>query len=166
MALVISVSAFAYHPSGWGVGVVGRFQIDWDNALGWAWGPMFSLKAPQMPIYWGMNMSFRPNGFTVGLTGDYNIIDEPLIENMGIGWYLGLGAYASILRFNHPTSWTSIRLGARFPVGFYMFPVNFLEVFLGLSPNLGVGIGFGNAPSPFNFPVVGLGFDMGIRFWL
>ena len=165
LALVMSVSAFAYHPSGWGVGIVGRFQIDWDNDFGWAWGPTFSLKAPQLPIYWGINMAFRQSGFSVGLTGDFHLFDESLNADLGIGWYLGLGAYVSILQYGQ-NDWTSLRFGARVPIGIYIFPVNFLEVFLGVAPSLGVGIGFGNAPSPFNFPSTGIGFDMGVRFWL
>ena len=165
LAVLISLGAFADHPSGWGVGVVGQGGFAWDGFAG-SGGAALSLKAPQLPIYWGLNLDIRQHGFGIGVTGDSYILDNTLVRNINFGWFLGLGAYAGFYSYGYePTYWTSIRGGVRVPVGIYILPVNFLELFLDLAPSLGVGFYFGDYPDAFHFPEGGIGADFGIRFW-
>ena len=158
----MSTSAFAYHTSGWGVGVAGRFNLDLDD-FGSAFGAALSLKAPQLPIYWGINLAFRQSGFNLNLTGDGYLFDETLAEKISLGWFLGLGAYAGTGIGNN--GYASTSFGVRTPVGIYMFPVNSLEIFLNLAPSLGVGFYFGDSPKRFRFPESDIGLDIGVRFW-
>ena len=165
LALVISAGAFAEHPPGWGVGIVGQGGFAWDD-FGRSGGAALSLKVPHLPVYWGINFEIRQHGLGIGVTGDQNIIDSTLVRETNFGWFLGLGAYASIYTYNYsPTYWTSMRAGARLPIGIYIFPVDFLEFFLDLAPSLGVGFYFGDYPDAFHFPEGGIGSDIGIRFW-
>jgi len=167
IALGISVGAFAVHPSGWGIGILGQGGFAWDGFAG-SGGAALSLKAPRVPIYWGINLDIRQHGFGLGVTGDSYIIDNTLVKEKDIdfGWFLGLGVYASFYSYNYQSSyWTSMRSGARVPIGIYILPVNFLEFFLDLAPSLGVGFYFGDYADAFHFPEGGIGADFGIRFW-
>jgi len=165
LAALISVNAFADHPSGWGVGLVGQGGFAWDGFAG-SGGAAFSLKAPRLPIYWGINLDIRQHGFGLGVTGDSYIIDETIVSKTNFGWFMGLGVYASFYSYNYQsTYWTSIRGGARVPIGIYVLPVDFLELFFDLAPSLGVGFYFGDYDDAFHFPEGGIGADFGIRFW-
>jgi len=69
LGLVLTISAaFADHPSGWGIGIMGRGG--WGYGHGGLGGTALSLKAP-MPVYWGINLDMGSNYFGLGLTGDY-----------------------------------------------------------------------------------------------
>jgi len=161
----LSVGVFAQHPSGWGVGVMGQYNLAWDG-FGGGGGAALSLKAPQLPIYWGLNLDIRSHTFGFSVTGDYYIIDNPILSDINLGWYLGLGGYVGLAHYSYKsTDWNSFRFGARLPVGIYILPVKFLEVFLDVAPSLGVGIYTGDYDDHFHFPEGGLGFDLGVRFW-
>jgi hypothetical protein len=166
LILALPVFAFAQHPSGWGIGVMGQYNMAWDG-FGRAPGAALSLKAPQLPIYWGANMELRGHGIGLSLTGDYYLIDKALSSYFG--WYFGIGAYAGFHSYNDESKserWTSIRGGLRAPIGIYIMPVRFFELFLDVAPSLGVGLYFGNySDERFKFPEGGLGGDVGIRFW-
>ena len=165
MTAAISVGAFANHPSGWGVGLVGQGGFAWDGFAG-SGGAAFSLKAPRFPLFWGINLDMREHGIGFGVTGDNYIFDNTLVSETNFGWFLGLGVYAGFHSNNYQsTYWTSIRGGARVPIGIYIFPANFLEIFFNLAPSLGVGFYFGDYPDAFHFPEGGAGADFGIRFW-
>jgi len=162
MILVISASTFAARPPGWAIGIVGQYDLAWDGFEG-APGVAFSLKIPQLPIYWGINLDLPRHGFGISLTGDRYFIES----GRDIGWFMGLGAYAGIFSYNQAqVEWHSLRVGARVPIGLYIFPTTFLEFFVNLAPNLGVGLYFGDYDDRFKFPEGGLGLDLGLRLWL
>jgi hypothetical protein len=163
LAALISVNAFAEHPSGWGVGLVGQGGLAWDG-FGATFGPALSLKMPQIPIYWGVNMSLRNSGFGVSVTGDGLVIDQTINSGLNLGWYLGLGVYAGVYSYSGSESGIFLRTGARAPIGIYIFPAEFLEVFFDAAPSLGLGIGIGSV-SGLEFPDGGIGADFGLRFW-
>jgi hypothetical protein len=164
LAMVFSVSAFAEHPSGWGVGLVGQYNLDWDG-FDRAWGGALSLKAPNVPVYWGINLNYRTNYFDFSLTGDYYLFDKTLVNEINFGWYLGVGAYAGFYYYGGDSNYYGLGAGARLPVGIYIIPVNFFEVFLDVAPCLGLGFNFGNE-FKIKIPAGGLGVDIGFRIWL
>ena len=158
----IATSAFAYHPSGWGIGIMARQQFEWDG-FGRSWGAALSLKAPQFPIYWGISTVFQQDAFRLNITGDRYLIDELVLEDINLGWNLGLGAYFGL---QSASGWGAVNFGGRVPIGLYIFPVHFLELFANLVPSVGVGIYYGDFPDRVRIPVGDLGFELGLRFWL
>jgi len=165
LSLLLSAGAFADHPSGWGIGIVGQYNLAWDGFDG-SPGLSLSLKAPQMPIYWGINVDLGKHLVGFNITGDYLIIDQPLVREVNLGWYLGLGGYVGFYKYSFETTdWVSLRAGARLPIGIYIVPVKFFEVFVDVAPSLGMGMYFGDYDDSFNFPEGGLGLDLGLRFW-
>ena len=163
MAVVISAGAFAEHPSGWGVGLVGQGGRGWGGDMGG--GPALSLKAPHSPVYWGINLGIRRNLFSVSVNGDFLLLDNTINRDLNLGWFFGLGAYAGIHNYkNDSESWIALQAGARAPVGIYFFPVKFLEIFFDLAPGLGLGVYLG-APGGIEFPEGGIDGEFGIRFW-
>jgi hypothetical protein len=166
LAVVLTAGAFADHPKGWGIGVEGQYNLAWDGFDG-AGGAALSLKAPGLPIFWGINLEIRNHLFGVSLTGDYYFIDELLVKNINFGWYFGFGLYGGMWRYDYGAAdWNSFRFGARLPIGLSWQPLKFLELFLDIAPSLGMGIYTGNYSDDFHFPEGGLGLDFGIRFWL
>ncbi|AEF80196.1 hypothetical protein [Leadbettera azotonutricia] len=164
------VGVFADHPSGWGVGLDVQLGGSWDKDYYGDPGARYalSLKAPQLPIFWGITLDINNNWFGIGITGDYYLIDKLLVKNIGLGWYLGLGGYVNVNIWDLPAdySWTSIGLGARLPIGLSWQPLDFLEVFLDFGPSLGLAFGLGDAyDDHIHFPDGGWAGDFGIRFW-
>jgi hypothetical protein len=90
----VSLSAstvFADHPNGLGVGVQGSWNISWVG--GGAGGASLSLKLPIIPVYWAVNMGFGVNNFSLGLSGDFYIIDSALVPAINLHWFGGLGGF-------------------------------------------------------------------------
>jgi hypothetical protein len=160
----MAVGAFAEHPSGWGIGIVGQSNFAWNGFTGYP-GAALSLKTPQKPIFWGINARIKNSFFGVSVTGDYYIIDKRLTPDINFGWYFGIGGYADFYHVGGDSSYNGLGVGARVPIGIYIIPVSFFEVFIDVAPSLGLGIKFGNE-SGLELPAGGLGADLGIRFWL
>jgi len=155
LTILVSAGAFAQRPDGWGLGLVGRSNFAWDGfGQSFWWG--LSLKAPQAPIYWGINLSMRSGFFGASVVGDYYLLDQVIASEVNFGWFMGLGGNVGI---NVYGSDTSVFVGGRIPIGVYIMPVEFFEVFLNIAPTLGLHI------NPFEFPTGFLGFDFGLRFW-
>jgi hypothetical protein len=179
LGLTLTVSAaFAGHPGGWGIGIMG--QGGWGYGEGMLGGAALSLKAPPVPVYWGVKATAGSNYFGLGLTGDYYIIDNNFKGSGGItpGWYLGVGGFLGFSAFNASAAeWTSLSLGVRVPIGLsLLIPVSSksFEIFAALSPNLGLGFWFWDSKysdywkihGRTNFGLVsGIGAEVGIRFW-
>ena len=169
LAIILAVGAFAEHPSGWGIGVVGQYNWEWDGFYG-AGGAALALKAPQYPIFWGINARLGLSYFNAGVTGDYYIVEGTIIDSLNFCWYVGLGGYANFYshfnNYNSNNNYTGVGLGARVPGGVYIMPLSFIEVFMDLAPSLGLGLKFRNSKVTPYFPSGSLGFDIGVRFWL
>ena len=161
---ILAIGAFAEHPGGWGIGIVGQSHF-FGNELAGNWGGALSLKAPQKPIFWGINARIKNNYFGVSVTGDYYLIDKRLIPDINFGWYLGIGGYAGFYHVGGDGNYNGLGVGARVPIGIYVFPVRFFEVFIDLAPSLGLGVNFGDEIG-LKIPAGGLGADLGVRFWL
>jgi hypothetical protein len=103
------------------------------------------------------------------VTGDYYFIDKPLVPEINLDWYLGLGGYAGmwIWKDNYRPSGAadgspdmSVTLGARLPIGLSWQPLDFLEVFMDVAPSLGLWV------IPLRFPDWDVHVDVGVRFWI
>jgi len=163
LGTILAGGVFAQHPGGWALGVGAQFGGTWQSSVTGQSLSVF-LKAPQLPIYWGIDLAlFQTNSFSLGVTGDYFLIDEIFVPEARLGWFLGLGGYFQFSTGTGGSSWTMIDFGVRLPIGIYIFPVDFLEIFLDIAPSLGfyTYVSGGSA--------VGLGGgwqgDFGIRFW-
>jgi len=161
LTVILAVGAFADHPSGWGIGVVGQSDFAWDGFAGHP-GAALSLKAPQLPIFWGINARIWSDVLGLNVTGDYYLIDKTLVPDVNFGWYFGLGGQVGFYHVGSGYNW--VEVGARAPIGIYIIPLSFLEVFLDVAPSLGLGVNFGNRTG-LEFPLGGIGADVGIRFW-
>jgi hypothetical protein len=163
LLVILAVSVFAEHPGGWGIGVVGQSNYDWDGFAGY-WGAALSLKAPQLPIFWGISARIANSYLGLNVTGDYYLLDQTIVRNGNLGWYLGLGGYAGFYH-NGDSNYNGLGVGARLPIGIYIIPLRFFEVFFDIAPSLGLGMNFGSKGG-LNLPAGGLGADLGVRFWL
>jgi opacity protein-like surface antigen len=161
-AILATGTAFADHPQGFGIGVVGGYFGGWESGRDYTGGAALSLKLSGLPIYWAVRLNFAGsfagmfnNYFGLNVSGDYYFMDRALIGNF-LHWYLGLGAYVSML-FTDPMY---IGVGARVPIGLSIQLFNFLEIFAELPLTLGVTVSPG-----FHFPDGGWGASVGVRLW-
>ena len=169
IAIVLSVvlaagTAFADHPGGWGVGVLGTFgwtHSDGGGVIGG--GAALSLKVPVLPIYWGVDLDFGDGYFGLGVTGDWYLIDANLIDTF-FGWYFGVGLFGGV-RIWDPGF--GLNVGGRLPIGLSLqFPVSSLtlEFFLAVVPRLGLGMIFVNDHSNADL-YFRVGGEFGFRLW-
>jgi hypothetical protein len=180
-AVIATGTAFADHPKGFGIGVVGNYSS-------WGFGGTsggLSLKLPSIPIYWAFNFGIDPDGFGLGITGDSYIVDKnisgPLHYFIGIGGYFTFYSYSqkySGYLYSYDYSYTWMYGGVRFPIGLSIQPVPLFEIFFDIAPSVGIGIysGYdykykiGTQEYKFSNPgTVGLGWgaplEVGIRLW-
>ena len=154
MMIVITVSAFADHPKGLGIGLVGGYYGGWQNKGYAHYG--LSLKVPKVPIFWGINLHITDSVFSLGVTGDKYFVDSKLLSEIKLNWYLGLGAYGGISFSEEP----SFTVGLRVPIGLSWQPVPIFELFLDIAPSLGFTI------NPIHFPSGGFPIEFGFRLWV
>ena len=166
-------TAFADHPDGWGIGLITGFHGGWvgETAAGVPIG--LSLKIPNIPVFWGLSFGFGSEFFDTRIMGDYYIFDSPLGEDLNLHWFLGVGGFFDIFRFSRSYfflgkySYTSVAFGARLPVGLSWQPKNFLELFLGITPGLGINIrGSGRVEKSGATFAVFWPIELGVRLWI
>ena len=173
VAILATGTAFADHPDGWGVGVVGGWGYNLDGAYG------LSLKIPSIPIYWAINLGLGSHYFGVGITGDYYVIDDALPVPT-LNWFLGVGGFFNFRSWSYKYdygdwSYTSMNFGVRVPIGLSWQPIDLIEVFLDVAPSLGLGIWGGYTEKysggtekkhdgEFRF-FFGLPVEIGLRLW-
>jgi hypothetical protein len=178
LVLILATGAvFADHPNGFGIGVVGSYG--WGRDLGAA----LSLKVPAIPVFWAINAEFdsrdNEDHFSIGISGDKYLIDSVLVKDIGLHWYVGLGAWGNFYSHTWTVltkeySSTSFGFGARLPIGLSWQPIPLLEVFLDFVPRLGVAFspevkddaGKVLQKGGADFPVFGFPIELGIRLWL
>jgi hypothetical protein len=148
-------AAFAEHPSGLGIGVVGGGG-GWNGGGGANFG--LSLKVPSVPIFWGINITPGGNFLGLGVTGDSYLIDDTLLgtDALDLGWFLGVGGIAHL---GLGDNYFGLDIGARLPIGLSL-QISIIEVFLDVAPTIGLAI----------VPRLGLYWDapveLGVRIWL
>ena len=136
VAIFAAGTAFADHPNGLGIGVVGGFSGGWSGGGGVP-GYGLSLKLPSMPIFWVANFSAWSDGFWLGLRGDNYRIDDALVDDF-LHWYFGLGGYGSVLI---SSNYTHFDIGVRVPIGLSLQLAQTFEFFIEFAPSIGVYIG-------------------------
>ena len=155
----LTSGAFAKHPGGWGLGIGYQGFERWEKGHNYGSGVSAFIKAPVVPVYWGLDFHFTGGWYKLQLSGDYYIFDKTLVKSVNFGWFLGAGA---CFGFTLEPS-RIIEFDIRIPTGFYIMPLDNLEIFLDVVPT----IGFDAMPQfrAFHFPGGGLHFDVGVRFW-
>jgi hypothetical protein len=157
LALAVgSAQVFADHPSdevgigvflGAGTGSVGRG----------VYNPSLSLKFPELPIFWGINVFLgSPTG--LGVSADYYLFDRDLIKDgsFDLDWHLGVGALGHLFFGNGGY----FALGARLPIGLSWHINKTFELFLDATPGIGLNFGGGN----FLYWIGGG--ELGLRVWV
>jgi hypothetical protein len=160
LLLIGGTAAFADHPDGLGIGVISGGSV---GLGGFGFGGVdLSLKLPDIPIYWGINLNFG-NYFGLGVSGDYFLIDDTFLSEgiVDLAWYLGVGAYANLVIGDE---YFGLAVGGRLPIGLSLqldaIPDVPLEIFLQAVPSIGLAV----LPDPdldFYVPL-----QAGIRIWL
>ncbi|MBU0936722.1 MAG: hypothetical protein KKI09_12645 [Spirochaetes bacterium] len=111
---------------------------------------MLSLKLAQVPFLMGVGFTLGQDVFSFGFTGDYWILNQPLVNF--IHYYLGPGFYIGYQN--------ALLVGGRFPFGLNVWPLKNLELFLEVAPTLAIRLS-----DPIVFPEFGLQGAFGLRFW-
>ena len=160
LGTILTSGVFADHPTGWGLGIMGRGGwLNENKHFGDASGGLaVSLKIPKIPIFWSIDLDFYHKGFGVGLSGDFYFVNVNLIETT-LGWYLGIGAFANLAFF----SGGAVAVGGRLPVGLSLqVPLSTIvfEMFLAVVPRLGAGMSGSSGDLYYN-----IGGELGVRFW-
>jgi hypothetical protein len=159
LLLVGGVAAFADHPSGLGIGVVGGSGFN-DGGMGGG-DVGLSLKIPSLPVYWGINLRIDSGVFGIGATGDYYLFDEDILNEgeLELGWFLGVGGFANVFIYDAVDD-IGISFGARLPIGLSL-QFNIFELFLDIAPSLGAYTFAGDFELDWR-----IGGELGFRVWL
>jgi hypothetical protein len=177
--VLCTAGVFAEHPDGWGIGIMGRGGYGWGaGTLG---GAALSLKAPGVPVFWGINLGLYSNYFGIGVSGDYYFIDSMIAPEIGLGWFFGVGGFFTFGSYNPSQNyykWTYLSFGARLPIGlswqFFNNRKIALELFGDVVPSLGLALRFWDSQydniqeaAGYNRIGLGGGFDieLGLRIW-
>jgi opacity protein-like surface antigen len=157
LAILMAGAAFADHPSGFGIGVQGGGGGNWSGGGFGSANTALTLKFPSVPIFWAIRADIWKDYFGLGVSGDFYFIDSEIAPSIGLNWYLGFGLGVGLWGFNDNLG---LGVSARLPIGLSWQPIDLLEIYLQVVPNLGVQI----LPD-VHFPYGGWGGDIGIRFW-
>ena len=144
--LIAGGSAFA--SSGLGVGAAFNLEIIGQNGVVPGVSALFS--PPKIPLMIGAAAIIGSSQTTILVTADWWLYQSPLVWKVGL--YIGPGLYVLIA--------DPFQLGVRVPVGFQIFPLDPLEIFIEITPQLGIGFG-----DPVTFPEFSLMGAVGARFW-
>jgi hypothetical protein len=115
-----------------------------------------------MPPFWGINLRINKEYFGLGVSGDYYLVDKALVPDINLGWFLGVGGYVNTAFYDNSNAdrlWLDV--GGRVPIGLSWQPAKFLEVFITVIPDIGLGIvpELGNLDWNING-------EIGVRLWL
>ena len=147
--------AFADHPgSSWGIGAILSHHDLATKGSGSDLG--LSLIIPSSPIFWAIYTNGSLDYVTV--TGDKLFVEGVVVSEINLHYYVGLGGFVSVWLDNFEYS----SLGARVPIGLSWHALDFLEVFLGIVPTLGIQPG--GEGDFFNFRWAPI--EWGVRVWL
>jgi hypothetical protein len=144
---VLVLAAVGASADTWGVGA--SFGLDPIGGL--PQQAMLSVKAPQLPVLWGLGAQVGQDQFNLGVTADWWLYTQNLFSFVNL--YVGPGLYAALP--------DPFELGARVPVGFNAYPVEVFELFLEFAPNLV----FVSGREGITIPSFALQGAFGFRFW-
>ncbi|MDR0400351.1 MAG: hypothetical protein LBH51_05345 [Treponema sp.] len=152
---LLTAGVFADHPSN-KVGVGLFLGGGWTSVGGGLFNPGVSLKVPSLPIYWGLN-AYLGGAMGFSVAADYYLIDRNLVNDgsLNLDWFLGLGGFGHV--FFGDTF--AMALGVRLPIGLSWHISRAFELFLNLSP--GVGVKFDSHPL-----YSAMGAELGFRVWI
>ncbi|GAP73412.1 hypothetical protein [Candidatus Symbiothrix dinenymphae] len=150
---VVLVAQSHHRTDVWAVGVHGHDGFAWDGFESFG-GPGISFKAPKIPIFWDVSLGLKKNNWlNVGVSGDYYLLDKTFEEEINLGWYLGIGAYAGVTFSGvGEDSRTKFGGGIRVPIGLSWIYKEKLEVFGAWAPNIGTS--------------GSMTFEVGVRYWM
>jgi hypothetical protein len=136
------------HPSGWGLGL----NFNGNVGSGFGAGANIALKAPQLPIYWGIAIS----NYGLGVTGDLYLLEGSLKADWNLNYYLGAGGYVSLW------NWNGFAFGVRGVAGLSWYFIPKWEAFLEASGQLGL-----HFSSTYNgiIHLSFFNFGLGVRYW-
>ncbi|MDR2509043.1 MAG: DUF3996 domain-containing protein [Spirochaetaceae bacterium] len=143
---------YADHPDGFGIGVQGGIS----GAAGVGdYGGDLTLKLPDVDIFWTVGAALYPGYFGVTVAGDWYFVDAVIIDSW-LNGYVGVGAGAHIGLGDT----LGLAAAARLPLGLSFQPVELLEIYLQIVPQIGLSI----------LPGVGLwgnfwSGNLGVRLW-
>jgi|TergutMp193P3_1026864.scaffolds.fasta_scaffold66975_2 hypothetical protein len=168
--LLVSAAAFADHPQDkWAIGPVNGVAIGIYD-YGYYTNVGVSLKAPMIPVFWGIYSNLSPWGAGAGLTGDYYIIEKNIIEteatnkdgtyDLKLDWYLGVGGFFDFFVWDWG-DYTFFNAGVRVPGGVSWHIVRALELSVGIAPGLGVT----NWDEKFRFHFA-VPVEISFRYWI
>jgi len=153
-------NAFADHPDGLGISIKGSWGSTWVYRTTQS-GPSLSIKTKASPVFWGIRLDINEDKPGLFLSGDYYLNHNPLVQDINLYWYYGVGAEFGIgMGENNFSLGAGVRVpvGISFQIEFTSFPT--LEFFMQLVPRMGIQF------VPFHFPYGLWGFDLGARIWL
>ena len=181
-AILATGTAFADHPSGFGIGLVGNYGFGGYAGAGGG----LSLKIPGIPIYWAVKLAGGSysgySSFGLGVTGDSYITDKCIAPQAFLHFFWGLGGFFDFYSFSYKydyASWgrTDLDFGLRVPIGLSFQPIKLLEFFLDVAPSFGLGMTGGykyknkvlgteiSEDPAFGF-FWGIPIELGFRIWL
>ncbi len=138
--LIIVSTGSVFAASGWAIGL--GYNFDFNNGAG---APSLMLQVPGIPIMWGIGYSFTEYGY-LNVSADWWLYRTHLVGILNL--YLGPGVW---VRFNTGPA-SDFRIGMEVPVGFQIFVIKPLELFLepalllefypNITPYFGAKIGF------------------------
>ncbi|MCL2191042.1 MAG: DUF3996 domain-containing protein [Treponema sp.] len=157
-AVLAAGTAFAspVHPNGFGIGALWGGSVDGGLNNNVA----LSLHVPGVPVFWGIRLGLGGENLRLGLQGDYYFLGSYLVGDF-LGWFLGFGLYGNFSFGDN----AAIGFGARLPIGLTIQPIDLLEIFLNVAPQIGLHMYTGGGGG-IHFPSGGFfGFEIGLRLW-
>jgi hypothetical protein len=157
--IILTGFVFADHPDDkLGLGLMGGWHGNWATLGGWGHGyTAFSLKIPNVPVFWAVNLGFGSNYLYIGVSGDKYLYERDIVSAINLHWIVGLGGWINI-GFSDVKDF---EFGARLPIGVSWHLLGFLELFIDTAPSLGLKV-----YPEVKFPAGGWPLEIGIRFWL
>jgi hypothetical protein len=159
IAIIATGTVFADHPKGFGIGTNFTFEGVSEN-YGTALGYGITLKTPYVPVFIGAKFFFNYTDYTVmTFNADYYIFDMPLIKDLKLDWYAGLGF--DYQYYNNSVNNYVHGIGLRVPIGISFYVTEKIEFFFEVAPTPYFGITPHDSNAGVYTPV-----GIGMRFYL
>lgn len=100
-------------------------------------GPAVTVKFDACPLIFAANWNFGEDTTTIGVTGDYWILNDTItkIGSAPLNWFIGVGFFGNFIFADE----FAMNCGLRVPVGLNMFIAKgVFEPFIQIAPSFGV----------------------------